>query len=126
MAAEGWRQLWSYTAEATLPAQYEIVEKGTGNNQVTQAGADAGFGVCVNAPAAAGDPVDVVVFGITKVKAGAAIATGVRFTSDSAGRAVAANALNEEIVGVTLTGAANANELVTVVVCGVGLHGGAT
>jgi hypothetical protein len=73
MAKEGAQWLWPYTAEATIPGQYEIVAKGTGNHQVTQAGADAGFGVCVNAPAAAGSHVDVVVLGITKVKAGEAI-----------------------------------------------------
>jgi len=118
MAYEGEQFLWAYDAEATLPGQYEIVAKGTGNNQVTQAGADVGFGVCINAPAAAGDQADVVVLGITKVKAGAAIATGVRFTSDSTGRAVAADLAAEETVGVTIGGAANADELVTVVICG--------
>jgi len=122
MAAEGWQQLWSYTAEATLPGQYEIVAKGTGNHQVTQAGADAGFGVCVNAPAAAGDHVDVVVLGITKVKAGETIASGVRFTSDATGRAVDADLAAEEIVGVTLTGVSNADELVTVLVCPGGVY----
>jgi hypothetical protein len=122
MAAEGWQQLWSFVAEATLPGQYEIVDKGTGNNQVTQAGADGGFGVCVNAPAAAGDHVDVVVLGITKVKAGEAIATGVRFTSDATGRAVDADLAAEDIVGITLDGVSNADELVTVLVCPGGVY----
>lgn len=117
MAAEGFQQLWSYTAEATVPGQYEIVAKGTGNHQVTQAGADEGFGVCVDGATAAGDIVSVVVLGITKVKAGEAIAAGVRFTSDASGRAVDADLAAEQVVGVTLTGAANADELVTVVVC---------
>ena len=122
MAAEGAQWLWSYTAEATLPDQYEIVAKGTGDHQVTMAAVDTGFGVCVNAPAAAGDHVDVVVLGITKVKAGAAIAAGVRFTSDSAGRAVITNLAAEEIVGVTLTGASAADELVTVLVCATAIY----
>jgi hypothetical protein len=122
MAKEGAQWLWPYTAEATIPGQYEIVAKGTGNHQVTQAGADAGFGVCVNAPAAAGSHVDVVVLGITKVKAGEAIATGVRFTSDASGRAVDADLAAEEIIGVTLTGVANADELVTVLVCPGGVY----
>ena len=116
MAKEGFQQLWTYTAEATIPGQYEIVAKGTGNHQVTQAAVDTGFGVCVDAPAAAGDVCSVVVLGITKVKAGAAIASGVRFTSDASGRAVAANLAAEEVVGVTLSGASAANELVTVMV----------
>jgi hypothetical protein len=122
MAYEGEQFLWAYDAEATLPGQYEIVAKGTGNNQVTQAAVDTGFGVCINAPAAAGDQADVVILGITKVLAGATIATGVRFTSDSTGRAVAANTAAEEIVGVTIGGAANADELVTVVVCPGGIY----
>jgi len=116
MAYEGEQHLWSYTAEATVPGQYEIVAKGTGDHQVTQAGADVGFGVCVNTPSAAGDQVDVVILGITKVKAGAAIATGVRFTSDSTGRAVIANLAAEEVVGVTIGGASAADELVTVLI----------
>jgi len=116
MAKEGFQQLWSYTAEATVPGQYEIVAKGTADHQVTQAAVDTGFGVCVDGASAAGDIVSVVVLGITKVKAGAAIATGVRFTSDSTGRAVTANLAAEEVVGVTLSGASAANELITVVV----------
>ena len=117
MAQEGFQQLWSYVSEATVPGQYEIVMKGTADNQVQQAGADSGFGVCVNDPSTAGDSASVVILGVTKVKAGAAIAAGVRFTSDSTGRAVIANLAAEEVVGVTLTGAAAANVLVTVMVC---------
>jgi hypothetical protein len=121
MAYEGEQFLWSYdsegTAGTTLPEQYEIVKKGTGNNQVIQATVDTGFGIIVNKPTAAGDQADVVVLGITKVKAGAAIATGVRFTADAAGKAVAANLAAEEVVGITIGGAGAADELVTVLVC---------
>lgn len=116
MAAEGFQQLWSYVSEATVPGQYEIVAKGTANNQVKQAAVDTGFGVCINDPSTAGDSASVVVLGITKVKAGAAIAAGVRFTSDSTGRAVIANLAAEDVIGVTLGGAAAANQLVTVLV----------
>lgn len=122
MAAEGWQQLWSYTAEAsTVPDQYRIVLKGTGNHQVKRGTAGVGMGVCVNEPTAAGDHVDVVVLGITKVECGATIASGVRFTSDADGQAVAAASADDEVVGMTLTGATNAGELVTVLVCPVGI-----
>ena len=126
MAREGTQFLWPYDAEGDLSAdQYKIVKKGTASTQVVPATLGTGSGVQVNAPTA-GLPCDVVVLGITKVVAGAAIIAGAEFTSDANGLAIVPTALNQVVVGKTLTSAGAINELVTCVVGAGGFHGGAT
>jgi len=70
----------------------------------------------VEVVAAVGDPVRIRALGIVPIRAGTALATpGTLLVSDSTGRVVAAGATGDQnIVGVQLSTAANANELVSV------------
>jgi hypothetical protein len=70
---------------------------------------EPGVGVFTGTENAAGT---VMISGVTRVKAGAAIAAGVAATIDAQGRVVAAGAGNP-VVGVTETAAANADEVVS-------------
>lgn len=109
MAYEGRQDLWDITAAVDLTgSQYLFVQL-----DGTLAGAgEYGF-VLVDAPAS-GSPGSVVVNGITKVVAGAAVAAGAAVSADANGKAVTAVS-TDVINGRALTAAGNANELITIV-----------
>lgn len=71
-------------------------------------------GVADGSSATAG--VSVAIAGIAKCEAGAAISQGDALTSDGSGRAVAAGAPGDNIVGRALTGAAGIGEIFEVLV----------
>lgn len=105
-----------FEAGATINAQ-RIVKYGTAPAVIEGAAAtDLLLGVSTNtADAVAGDFVDVVMVGETSVVAGAAVAVGALLTADADGRAVTAAATNRS-VGIALTAAAAADDVITVFV----------
>lgn len=94
--------------------QYRFV-KVTGKAQVglCKAAADPAVGVLQNKPQVVGQAAQVGLWGVSKVQAGAAISAGDMVTSDATGQAVkATDAATRR--GTALTSAANAGELVSV------------
>ncbi len=107
---------FSYTLEASgdLSAnQFQaIVVNASGEAAI--AGADVYVdGVLQNDPSAQGRAAQIVSSGITKFKSGAAVTRGSLVTTDATGRAVDAVA-TDVIVGRALEAAANANEIISV------------
>ncbi len=89
-----------------------------GASGVAQAGAAAdAHGVAGTAAAAIGDPVDVELLdgARTELEAGAAVVAGAEIASDATGRAITAVATNP-ILGVAVTAAGAAGEIIDVVV----------
>lgn len=85
---------------------------GSGTATVTAAPADVVLGVIQNKPKA-GEAVDVMVTGISKVVAGAAVAAGAEVGSDAQGRAIAA-ATGARAFGIALEAASAAGQLIAV------------
>lgn len=119
MAFEGNQvsKLVGLEASADLSAsQYCFVELDTnGKVTISNAAAEAVIGVLQNKPTAAGRAAEVCgMVGVSKVVAGAALATaGIYVTTDSSGRAVTATS-GQLRHGVTRTTAGNAGELVSI------------
>jgi DNA-binding transcriptional regulator LsrR (DeoR family) len=76
-------------------------------------------GVLQDKPDAAGRAGGVMMYGITKCKAGAAVAVNALVTPDASGRAVTA-ASNDFIFGIALEAAANADEIIAVALQAIG------
>ena len=120
-----------FEASADLSSkQYHIMAKNAVARQVFAANSDDDVivGVLQNKPAATGRAATVRIGGITKVKAGAAVAVGDRVTADSAGRAIKSTYANADLVsqlGVALTAATAANQFIEVLVNPVIAHQGA-
>lgn len=94
--------------------QYRFV-KVTGKSQVglCKAAADRAIGVLQNKPQVTGQAAQVGIWGVTLMQAGGAIAAGDMITSDATGQAVkASDAATSR--GTAITSAANAGELVSV------------
>lgn len=106
----------SLDAGADLSAhQFKIVTIDSSGNAVLAGAASTWVGVLQNAPAA-GETAEVAVptgSGRMKVAASGALAIGAEVTSDAAGLAVAAGA-GTSLVGVTVTAAGAAGDLVEV------------
>lgn len=93
--------------------QYKIVVvEAVGELEVAGAGALNAVGVLQNDPDIL-QAATVMVFGVSKVIAGAALDAGMLVTSDLEGRAVEAG-VGDGIVGVALTVAENADEIVSI------------
>jgi hypothetical protein len=71
------------------------------------------IGVLQNKPNALGQAAEVDVYGVTKVKAGAACAAGIDIQTDANGKAIAA-ASSDICLGHSLTAASAADELIEV------------
>lgn len=123
MALEGRQDLWSFPTSTDLSGnQYHIVDLDTSGNLVIAGAGARGIGVLVDTPKA-GQSGSVVIAGITKVVAGAAIAAGDYISSNATGQAVPATATDvtggttgTPIIGQALSAASAAGELVTVVI----------
>ena len=120
-----------FEASADLSTrQYHIVAKNAVARQVFLANSvdDVIVGVLQNKPAATGRAATVRIGGIAKVKAGAAIAAGVRVGTDATGRAIklvyADGAIASQL-GIALTAVTAANQFVEVLVMPVTVHQGA-
>jgi len=102
----------NYLADGAID-QYLIVKMGSDEEHVTEAAAatDVSVGVTTIVGAdAAEERVDVVHFGVAKVKAGGTISAGGFVTADSAGKGVAASpasGVNNYVIGRALQDAVN-------------------
>jgi len=106
-------KLGTQVANADLDDRYRFVVQNTSGKiaQVGTAGAKA-LGV-LQSPAAAGEAAEVMISGVSKVVAGAAIASTGPITSDSQGRAITA-AATHTVNGIALETAAAAGEVIAV------------
>lgn len=106
-----------YVAQAAI-APYRIVCPGAAAGQVIQASAAASLsiGVSWDVSPLAGERVDVCHSGIHLVEAGGAFAAGAPLTSDANGRAVAAAAAGNRVIGISLEAAVASGDLVNVVI----------
>ena len=112
-------------------AQYRIVAKNSSARQVFRANSDDDVivGVLQNKPKAEGRAATVRIGGTAKVVAGAAVAAGDRVTTDSQGRAIKSTYSNADLVsqlGVAITAATAAGQLIEVLVNPVIAHQGAS
>lgn len=93
MAFNGRYESESFAAGADLSDhQFGIVELTSAGLTVNKADAGQGFGVLINKPRS-GEAAEVTLSGVVKVRAGASLAAGAHFTSNSLGFAVTANSL---------------------------------
>ena len=108
------------TAAADLSAKQFFAVKVTAANVVNLAGAgDGPIGVLQNKPTS-GQAADVLVFGMTKASAGAAIAAGAKVMVDSNGQFQTASGSAKYYVGTAVTAASALND-VFVLAFGVGV-----
>jgi Uncharacterized conserved protein (DUF2190) len=95
-------------------AQYKFVKVTAANTvNVTTATTDKAVGVLQNKPAAAARAATVMVNGVTKMVAGAAVTAGALVMSNASAQAVTATATNQAL-GIALSSVSNAGEIVTV------------
>ncbi len=109
----------------TLPAaddlsanQYRFLVATGGNATLAGAGV-ASVGVLQNDPSVAGQAAGIMATGISKVVAGAAVVAGTKVMTDAQARAITATGTNF-VVGVALTAAGAANEVISVLVMPLG------
>ena len=108
---------YSLEASADLSAEQFTFMVADANGEAAQAGAgDDAVGVLQNDPAAQGEAANLQTFGISKVVAGAAVASGAQVMSDATGRAITATGTGAFVTGVALQAAANADEIIAVLV----------
>jgi hypothetical protein len=109
-------KLGTQVANADLADRYRFVTINSSGKiaQVGTAGAKAA-GV-LQSPALADKAAEVMVSGVSKVEAGAAIAAQGNVTSDATGRAIAASTATHSINGVALETAAAAGEVIAVLI----------
>jgi hypothetical protein len=96
-------------------AQYLIVAMSATGIALAGAG-DYGVGILQDKPAALGRVGSVMTSGVSKCVAGAAVAVNVIVTADAAGKAVAAGTTADEGIGIALEAAANADEIIAVLI----------
>jgi hypothetical protein len=80
---------------------------------LTNAAGQATIGILQNKPAS-GQPADIVMVGVSKAVAGAAITVGSEVMAGADGRIITAATAGSNVIGVALEAAANANEVITV------------
>lgn len=107
-------KLGTQRAATALDNRYRFVVV-NGSGQIAQAGAGVRATGVLQSPAAANDAAEVMVSGVSKVEAGAAITEGDDVTPDASGRAItAAAASGNTIVGTALESAGAAGEVIAV------------
>lgn len=121
MAYEGAQtNLVGVTAAADLSThQYKLVKMSSTGIALNTTSGGICHGVLQNKPNALGQPATVTFVGVSKVKAGAAVAKGAEFMSNATGLAITATSTNRAL-GVVLEAATAANDIITVA-----LYGGA-
>lgn len=82
---------------------------------ITTAATDFAIGVLQNKPNAAGQPAQIARDGISKIKAGAAVAAGDRLTSDATGRGITTVTAGNRYHAIALEAAGAANQLISAV-----------
>lgn len=95
-------------------SQYCAVASDANGRLVLPAAGALCLGVLQNKPASLGAEGSVMVDGVTKMLASAAITVGSPVTVDAAGKANSTLAAGNQVIGVALTAAAAANEVISV------------
>jgi len=103
------------TAAADLSAQQFRAMRVTGDFQVNVANAagQAVIGILQNKPTS-GQSADVMMAGVSKAIAGAAIAAGAEVMAGADGRIITAATAGSNVIGIALNAAGNANEIISV------------
>lgn len=119
MSTQAIVQSINQTAGADLSAADKLYSavKLSGDNTVVlaTAGTDKIIGVLQNRPVQ-GEAAAVAVFGKVKMVASAAISAGAYVTATAGGQAVATTTPGHWVIGIALTTAANANEVIEVLI----------
>lgn len=113
---------FSQQASADLSAkQFHFATVPDSNKQVTFVGTQGlmSIGVIQNKPTGAGQATEIMQTGISKVVAHAAVAAGAAVASSNTGRAITA-ATGNRVLGVAMEAAANAGEIIAVLLTGGG------
>lgn len=102
----------------TAVAGYLVVTFGTNQGEVELANAktDPVIGVTTQIGTQTNGCCDVIMAGITEVKAGAAVSRGAALTVDSSGRVIAATEATDRIIGLAMQDAAEANDIISILV----------
>lgn len=97
---------------------YLVVTFGTLPNEVELANAatDPQIGVTTQIGTQNNGCCDVVMGGITEVKAGAAVSRGDALTVDTSGRVIASSLATDRIIGLAMADAAQANDIISILV----------
>ena len=114
MATKESETIISYVAQAAIAQFAMVVPVAATDRGVTTAGVGANpLGVCQNKPAALGHAASIAVDGVTRVRAGAVVATGAPVGSDSTGRAITV-AAGPLAIGFAITPATAADQIIEV------------
>ena len=110
-------QTISLDAAADLSAKQYTFVKASGVNGVAAnvLATTLSIGILQNEPPS-GSPATVAIAGVSKVLAGAAVTAGDQVMSDTSGRAITATGSGAYVLGVALETAANANEVIRVLI----------
>jgi hypothetical protein len=106
----------SYLAGAAIDPSRIVVLTAADTVGLATTATAASIGITDEITVASGQRVDVIVAGIAWVTAGAAVTLGAPLTADAQGRAVAAAAVGDRIVGFALEAAAAAGDRIRCIV----------
>jgi len=104
----------NYTAGGTVTSRRLVKFDGSGDIVLAAAATDSIIGASADVDVADDGPCDVILGGVARVKAGGTITRGAQVTSDSAGKAVAANPDPTDTVrvaGIALESAVDGDEI---------------
>lgn len=107
------------TFRAPTPIEgYLLVTFGSADGEVAAASAstDALIGVTTQIGTQDNGACDVVMAGVTEVKAGAAVSRGDVLTANATGYAVPSSEATDRVVGIALTAAAEAGDIISILV----------
>lgn len=108
----------TYKAEAAMTNRYVAVKLGTADDEVNLAGdGEEAIGILQNTAAAAGDSVRVRLFGLSWVKANAAITKGEKINPAAATGFLDTAGTDEHCIGIALEAATAQNDEVTAFIC---------
>ena len=89
---------------------------GAGEVELANAATDPLIGVTTQIGTEGNNRCDVVMAGITEVKAGAAVTKGAALTVDASGRVIASSQATDRIIGLAMGDAAQADDIISILV----------
>lgn len=97
---------------------YLLVTTGDANGQVAKSAlaTNALIGVTTQIGTQSNGSCDVIMAGVTEVTAGAAVSRGASLTSDTSGRAIAVSTGASRTIGIALTAAAAAGDIISILI----------
>jgi hypothetical protein len=108
------KEIRNYTAGGAVTARRIVKFDGSGNIVQGAAATDLLIGVSTDIDAISAGPVDVIMGGTARIKAGGIITRGQQVTSDSAGKAVVAepaSGVTVRVIGIALETSADGDEI---------------